>query len=216
MSLHFQAFHCPCLSNYKFYTSGWDYPEQICGYDRQGHSWRGEELLAMREQGLIIKECPEKTVVVGDKVSLLGYIRECLDGTWLAHSCYSFGHMDMVEVSGFKKEFYAVRYLHQVMDAAFPDTAYDPIPELPWQHKKLVQEQPEKAIFLEQLNALIGYIQECYKGIWSAYSCYYPKSMNALKLTGFISEFYAVRYLYQIAEVAFPDIIQDIPNLPWE
>jgi hypothetical protein len=170
----------------------------------------------MREQGLIIKEYPEKTVVVGEKGSLLGYIRECFDGTWLAHSSYFFGYMDIVEVSGFKNEFYAVRYLHQVMVAAFPDTAYAPVPDLPWQSEKLVQERPKKDIFLEQLNALLGYIQECYKGIWSAYSCYYPKSMNEIKAVGFISELYAVRYLYQITEVAFPDIIQNIPSLPWE
>lgn len=37
-----------------------------------------------------------------------------------------------------------------------------------------------------------------------------------IKPIGFISEFYAVRYLYQILEVAFPDIIQCIPNLPCE
>ncbi|MBN4006358.1 hypothetical protein [Nostoc sp. LPT] len=42
------------------------------------------------------------------------------------------------------------------------------------------------------------------------------KRNYGIKPIGFISEFYAVRYLYQIAEVAFPDIIQDIPNLPWQ
>lgn len=170
----------------------------------------------MREQGLIIKECPEKTVVMGDKKALLGYIRECFDSTWLAHSSYFFGDMGIVEVGGFKDEFYAVRYLHEVMEAAFPNIVYDPVPDLPWKDEKYIQELPEKAVFEEQLNALIGYVQECYGGVWLAYSCYYPKSMDQIKTVGFVSEFYAIRYLHQIAEVAFPDIIDNIPTLSWE
>lgn len=214
MSDSFQPHICPSLTNYKISTSIWGDPERICGYDQQGNSWWGEELQARRAQGLIIKECPEKTVfVVGEKGCLLGYIRECFDDTWLASTCY---FPCIVEVSGLKNEFYAVRYLHQVLEAAFPNIEYDPVPALPGHNEKLVSELPDKPIFEEDLNALLGYIQECYTGIWCAYSCYYPKSMNAIKAVGFISEFYAVRYLYQITEIVFPDIIQDIPNLPWE
>lgn len=210
-----QSFIHPSLSNYKFSASSWDYPELICGYDQQGHSWRGEDLLAMRQQGLIIKDCPEKTVVVGEKKSLLGYIQESFDSTWLAHSCYFWGDMDIVDVNGFKNEFYAVRYLHQVMAAAFPNIKYDPIPDLPWEQEKNFQRQ-EEAILEEQLNAVIGYIQECYEGTWLASSCYYPKRMSKIKPVGFISKSYAIRYLYQISEVVFPDLITNIPNLPWE
>lgn len=170
----------------------------------------------MRQQGLIVKECPEKIVIVGEQGSLLGYIRESLDDTWLAHSSYFFGDMDVVEVNGFKDEFYAVRYLHQVMIAAFPNIEHDPVPDLPQQHGKCIQEQHEKAIFEKQLNALIGHVSKCCEGIWLAHSCYSPKSMNEIKIVGFINEFYAIRYLYQIAEVAFPDIIDTILNLPWE
>jgi hypothetical protein len=105
MSYYFQSFSYPSLSNYKFSVYDLNYPEQICGYDEQQRSWRGEELLAMREQALIIKECPEKIVIVGEKKSLLGYIRECFDCTWLAHSCYYYGDIDIVEVNGFNNEF---------------------------------------------------------------------------------------------------------------
>lgn len=212
MSYNFQPFSCPSLSNYKVSTSTWEYPDRICGYDQQGHSWRGAELGAMRHKVLIIKECPEKTILLGEMGHLLGYIRECFDCTWLASSCY---FVDILEVSGFKNEFYAVRYLHQVMEAVFPNIEYDPVPTLPWRNETLLSEIPDKPIFEEYLNALLGYIQECHTEIWCASSCYYPKNMNEIKAVGFISEFYATRYLYQITELVFPEIIQNISRLPW-
>ncbi|AUT03956.1 hypothetical protein CLI64_28210 [Nostoc sp. CENA543] len=207
MSYDFQAFSCPSLSNYKVSTSTWEYPDRICGYDQQGHSWRGTELVAIRQKGLIIKECAEKTILLGEMGHLLGYIRECFDCTWLASSCY---FADILEISGFKSEFYAVRYLHQVMEAAFPNIKYAPVPPLCWENETLLSERPEQAIFEEDLNALLGYIQEYHTGIWCASSCYY---MNQIKVIGFMSEFYATRYLYQITELVFPSMIQNIPHL---
>lgn len=103
-----------------------------CGYDRQGIAWRGKELAERRMKGLIVKECPCKHVFLKNLGSLLGYIQECFDGTWLAHSVYYPPNMDGMAVAGFINEFYAVRYLHQIAFATYPQEVGYP-PCLPWQ-----------------------------------------------------------------------------------
>ena len=103
------------------------------------------------------------------------------------------------------------------MDAAFPDFGYEPAPPLP-QEYEIGLDYPKKDIFLEELDALIGYVQKYNDGIWFSYSPYYPQTTGKVEAIGFISEFYAVRYLYQIVAAFFYDLVDEtiIPPLPWE
>lgn len=114
------------LRNYRF-TIG-----MPCGYDQQGNTWEELELAEMRKKGLIVKEYFQKVVFFEN--TLLGYIQECLDGTWLAHSSYNEGTRD-IEIFGFLNEFYAVRYLHQVVKKLYPNEIGD-FPCLPWESDK--------------------------------------------------------------------------------
>ncbi len=115
------------LINYTFTVS------MSCGYDQQGRSWKEPELTSMRKKGLIVKEYPYKTVFFEN--ILLGCIKECLDGTWSAHSPYNALSVGDIEISGFIDEFYAVRYLHQVIKANYPDEIGD-FPCLAWEQEK--------------------------------------------------------------------------------
>lgn len=130
MDFEYHDFNSNLLQAYFFDLSKDN--EIACGYDRQGLAWRGQELAEMRMKGLIVKECPCKHVFLKNLKSLLGYIQECFDGTWLAHSVYYPPNMDGMEVTGFINEFYAVRYLHQVAFAKYPQELGDP-PCLPWE-----------------------------------------------------------------------------------
>ncbi|NJR19364.1 MAG: hypothetical protein HC785_29260 [Calothrix sp. CSU_2_0] len=102
-----------------------------CGYDHQGNDWKEPELTSMRKRGLIVKEYPYKTILFEN--ILLGYVHECLDDTWSAHSPYNALSVGDMEISGFINEFYAVRYLHQVIKANYPEEIGD-LPCLPWEH----------------------------------------------------------------------------------
>lgn len=212
----FQPFSCPSLKNYQFRVSGFEYPERTCGYDLQGKMVRGEEFLAQRKRGTIVKECPEKTVILGQKGHLLGYVRETFDGTWLAHRCYFSASLDFIEVNGFRNEFYAIRYLHEIMDSVFPDMPYDSLPDLPLRSNRTISKSIKEEIILEALNAAVGYVEEYDREVWLAYGYYQPRSICAVRAIGFVSKFYAARYLYQLAEATFPDLAESVPNLPWE
>lgn len=107
--------------------------EWYCGYDQQGYPWQEPELSEKRIQGLIIKECNAETVFF--KRSLIGYIQETFDGSWLACSPYLPVGGDGVEISGFMNKFYAVRYLHHIALAQYPDSI-EKFPKsiyLPWE-----------------------------------------------------------------------------------
>jgi hypothetical protein len=95
------------------------------GYDQQRVIWQGSELEELRNQGLIVKECPRMNVFFED--ILLGSVQECLNGTWLAHSPYTTPDLDL-NVLGFANEFYAIRFLHQIIKTKYPDEI-DDIPQ---------------------------------------------------------------------------------------
>ena len=104
--------------------------EKFCGYDEQGKEWYGEELIEKSRQGLIVKESPSQMVFHRKRGGLLGYIHETFDGSWWAYSPYYPPRMSWIDVFGFRNEFYAVRYLHQVSNSQFPDNPQE-IPCLP-------------------------------------------------------------------------------------
>jgi len=108
--------------------------ELSCGYDREGVMRQGSELTEMCKKGLIITSSPRESVFFEN--ILLGYIQECLDGTWLAHSCYNAFDLGDTAVFGFVNKFYAVRYLHQVVKSQYQDEIGDFL-YLPWEDKEL-------------------------------------------------------------------------------
>lgn len=116
-------FDLESLKNYQFIIG------MPCGYDQQGNAWEELGLTKMRKKGLIVKEYSQKNVFFEN--TLLGYIQECLDGTWLAHSAYNEPITD-IEIFGFINEFYAVRYLHQFIKQVYPNEIGD-FPLLPWE-----------------------------------------------------------------------------------
>jgi hypothetical protein len=119
------------LRNY-LYSIGDSY-----GYDDRGNTWYGSDLEEMRRKGLIILEFPMKHILFG--YGILGYIRECPDGTWLAHHCST-----EIEILGFVDEFYAVLYLHQLDNFQDSDDEIGGIPKLPWeQFSSMYQEENE-------------------------------------------------------------------------
>ncbi|MBH8563515.1 hypothetical protein I8748_15190 [Nostoc sp. CENA67] len=127
MDVDHHNFGLVSLKDYTF-TLG---KELSCGYDEQGRKWEEPELTEIRKKALIVKECPRKDVFFENIV--LGYIQKCLDDTWLAHSPYTSPNMDM-DICGFIDEFYAVRYLHQVIKSVYPDEIRD-VPRLPWKQE---------------------------------------------------------------------------------
>jgi hypothetical protein len=110
-----------------------------CGYDDRGNTWCGSDLEEMRKKGLITLEFPMKHILFG--YGVLGYIRECPDGTWLAHHCST-----EVEILGFVDEFYAVLYLHQLDD--FQDTSDEigDILKLPWDKRSSTHEEENESM----------------------------------------------------------------------
>ena len=107
-----------------------------CGYDQQGYSWQEPELSEKRKQGLIVKECNAEIVFF--KRSLIGYIQENFDGSWFARSPYLPVGGDGVEIAGFMNKFYAVRYLHYIALARYPDSI-EKLPKsicLPWEQEQ--------------------------------------------------------------------------------
>ena len=71
-------------------------------------------------------------------------------------------------------------------------------------------------LYSQDLNSQLGSIQQFSTNIWMADSFYHPLNISNLKVLGFFSEFYAVRYLFQVAKVSFPDLICEIPELSWK
>lgn len=197
-----QSFQNELLQNYYFLLSQSNDLDGIrCGYDAQGYEWRGKKLAHLRRNGKISQEFEPKTVLLDKRnQALLGYIRESLDSTWLAHSCYYPAQMDGVEIYGFKSEFYAVRYLHEVMANFFPNIEYEPLPRLPWEDKK-INLVKKKTVSLDFLNAEIGYIQVIDREIWLSRSFYRP-----ITVVGLSNEFYATQYLLQVIKSYFPDL----------
>ncbi|WP_377479963.1 MAG: hypothetical protein P2A85_11505 [Microcoleus anatoxicus] len=117
------------LENYTFTLS----QKLDCGYDRQGLVWQGLEVEEMRKKGLIITADSRQGVFFENM--LLGYLQECLDGTWLAQSCYNAFDLGDTAVFGFVNKFYAVRYLHQVVKAKYPNEIGDFL-YVPWENKE--------------------------------------------------------------------------------
>lgn len=124
-SVEYHTFSRKYLENYTFTL----HEELSCGYDREGCAYEESEFTKMQTKGLIVKECSYKSVYF-ERI-LLGYIQECFDGTWLAHSPYEFLIKESREVFGFLDEFYAVRFLHQVIKAQYFEEIGD-APDLPW------------------------------------------------------------------------------------
>jgi hypothetical protein len=117
------------LENYTFtFTQGLD-----CEYDREGLVVQEPEVAEMRKKGLIITADSRQSVFFEN--ILLGYLQECLDGTWLAHSPYNAFDLGDTAVFGFINKFYGVRYLHQVVKAQYPDEIGDFL-YLPWEDKE--------------------------------------------------------------------------------
>ncbi|MEG4169609.1 MULTISPECIES: hypothetical protein [unclassified Microcoleus] len=108
--------------------------ELDCEYDREGLVVPEPEVAEMRRKGLIITADSRQCVFFEN--ILLGYLQECLDGTWLAHSPYNPFGLGDTAVFGFINKFYGVRYLHQVVKVQYPDEIGDFI-YLPWEDKEL-------------------------------------------------------------------------------
>lgn len=117
------------LENYTFTLT----QELECGYDREGVIRQEPELAEMRKKGLIITASPRESVFFEN--ILLGYLQECLDGTWLAHSPYNAFDLGDTAVFGFINKFYAVRYLHLVVKVQYPDEIGDVL-YVPWENKE--------------------------------------------------------------------------------
>lgn len=108
--------------------------ELDCEYDREGFVVQEPEVAEMRKKGLIITADSRQCVFFEN--ILLGYLQECLDGTWLAHSPYNAFDLGDTAVFGFINKFYAVRYLHQIVKVQYPDEIGDFL-YLPWEDKEL-------------------------------------------------------------------------------
>jgi hypothetical protein len=117
------------LDDYTFPLSKSSY-----GYDREGFIWKDSELIEKQEKGLICTANPRQDVFFEN--ILLGYIQECLDGTWLGHSPYNAFNLGDVAIFGFVNKFYAVRYLHQITKILYPDEIGDFL-YVPWEDKQL-------------------------------------------------------------------------------
>lgn len=108
--------------------------ELDCEYDREGLVVQKPEVAEMRKKGLIITADSRQSVFFEN--ILLGYLQECLDGTWLAHSPYNAFGLGDTAVFGFINKFYGVRYLHQVVKVQYPNEIGDFL-YLPWEDKEL-------------------------------------------------------------------------------
>ena len=117
------------LENYTFTLT----QKLDCGYDREGLVVQEPEAEEMRKKGLIITADSRQGVFFENM--LLGYLQECLDGTWLAHSCYNAFDLGDTAVFGFINKFYGVRYLHQVVKAKYPNEIGDFL-YVPWEDKE--------------------------------------------------------------------------------
>ncbi len=122
----YHKFQIPGLEKYTFYINR----DLSYGYDRKGVIWQEPELTEMQKKGAIVKEYPYKTVISCEERAILGYIQECLDGSWLASTAYF-----EQETLGFINQFYAVRFLQQVMEEKYPQEVSD-VPSLPSQPEK--------------------------------------------------------------------------------
>ncbi|MEZ2277232.1 MAG: hypothetical protein ACBR12_09985 [Microcoleus sp.] len=107
--------------------------ELDCEYDREGLVVQEPEVAEMRKKGLIITADSRQCVFFEN--ILLGYLQQCLDGTWLAHSPYNAFDLGDTAVFGFINKFYAVRYLHLVVKVQYPDEIGD-ILYVPWENKE--------------------------------------------------------------------------------
>ena len=120
------SFSLESLKKYTFTKSD----EKIFGYDNNGKIIKKSDIEEAIINKKISKIFPRQYVYFADIT--LGYIQECPDGTWLAHSSYHIDSpLDGVEVFGFVNEFYAVRYLHSVLEAVFTEDVEVP-PKLDW------------------------------------------------------------------------------------
>jgi len=107
--------------------------ELDCEYDREGLVVQGPDVAEMRKKGLIITADSRQSVFFEN--ILLGYLQQCLDGTWLAHSPYNAFDLGDTAVFGFINKFYAVRYLHLAVKVQYPDEIGDFL-YLPWEDKE--------------------------------------------------------------------------------
>jgi hypothetical protein len=141
------AFSAEELKDYFF-----ELKETLFGYDQQGQVWEGEELIEMRTKGLIVKEFPHKTVFHRKTLSLLGFIEETFDKTWWAYSPYRPPKMSLMDTFGFSDEFYAVRYLHQILCSRFPNDVQEikSFPKKQLVSQALQCEASWKTIFFKQ------------------------------------------------------------------
>lgn len=99
----FQEFDSSNLKNYCFW---WGHDNDsneesnfgTYGIDLQGLIYRGNKLVIIRNEGLIIKEFREKVVFEKKKLIYIGTIQEAPDGTWFSQSPYN---MSYCQIFGF-------------------------------------------------------------------------------------------------------------------
>ena len=85
------------------------------GYSKKGDMWFGKQLSEKRQEGLVSQEFPKKAIFSTENC-LLGRIEETPDGSWWAHGPYYPDELRWIDVFGFSSEFYAVRYLCQIVN----------------------------------------------------------------------------------------------------
>ena len=104
---------CNCNYHDRYGTIGWDV---------DGVIYHGYQLVWKRKKELIIKDSIPKSIFYRKTFGYLGFIQETTDGAWFVNSPYAFNHHFSLYISGFRNEFYAVRYLHQMTLSRFPDS----------------------------------------------------------------------------------------------
>lgn len=130
METNYQSFSSACLEKYKFTIC----EEKSYGYDQDGNTWQGLELKERCLQATIKREFPWKNVFFDN--ALIGCIQEITDGTWLALSPFYPPEMLGMQVYGFSDEFYAIRYLHQIV-LAYYEECIEGVSQLPWEYSVL-------------------------------------------------------------------------------
>ena len=82
------------------------------------------------------------------------------------------------------------------------------------QQEQINEEFYCKNIFID--SVLIGYISQTRDGNWFAISSCVPSVVQDIKNYGFKNEFYAIRYLHQVAYFYYPECVEEVSSLPWE
>ena len=126
MIINHQSFKSEDLGIYTF-TINLELPY---GYDQDGKICEGLELKQKRQQGQINGEFHRKNIFIDG--TLIGYVSQTKDSNWFAISSCTPSTAQDIKNYGFKNEFYAIRYLHQVAHFYYPECVEE-ISSLPWE-----------------------------------------------------------------------------------